>query len=397
MKGRNLLLLGAALVSTLTFSGLAGAYVVKPGDTLFSIARNNKTTVAQIVKLNNLKVYSINVGQVLRLPGEAAVPAPTLTPATPTPTAPTPTPTPVTPKPETPPTATSKPGLPPPLPADQLAPTPPTASIAGVNIRVPASLRMGDAFVLKLSGTRAAQATVRFPSEVGEDVRQPNETLKPVGAAGEYMVLGRVVLGKTTPVVYEVSVGGEMVRGRIPVMGLDQPIQHLNLPTRISGVLRDPNRAAEDAAVERAYALRTTQQWTKPFGPALAGVRATSSSFGQPRTYVAGGPVDYHFGTDYPAKAGTPVLAVNDGTVIMGGKYPVRGGLVVIDHGSGLTSLYFHQSKVVVKPGQKVVRGQKIGEVGSTGLSAGPHLHLEFRVRGEGTAATGWIGRLWPR
>ncbi|MCD0165698.1 M23 family metallopeptidase, partial [Deinococcus sp. 12RED42] len=265
------------------------------------------------------------------------------------------------------------------------------------NVTVPASLRMGEAFTVQLSGARAAQATVRFPSEIGEDVRKPAEILNPVGAAGEYVVPGRVVLGKTTPVVFEVSVGGELVRGRIPVVGLDQPIQHLNLSPQISGVLQDPARKAEDALVEKAYARRTPQAWSRPFAPALKGAAPTSSSFGQPRTYTAGGPVAYHFGTDYPARTGTPVLAVNDGTVVIAGRYPVRGGLVVIDHGAGVTSLYFHQSRVTAKVGQKVTRGQKIGEVGNTGLSAGAHLHLEIRVRGEGTNPASWMNRLWPR
>lgn len=367
MNSRQILFIAALL------SGAAGAYTVKAGDTLYSVAKANGTTVAELTRLNGLSGTGISVGQVLKLPGEAAAPAPASS------------------------SPANKPTLPRPLPADQLTPTPPTARIAGVNITVPASLRMGDAFVLKLSGARAAQATVRFPSEVGEDVREPNEQLRLLGAAGEFVVLGRVVLGKTTPVVYEVRVGDELVRGRIPVLGLDQPIQHLNLPPRVSGVLKDPGKDAEDAAVEKAYALRTPQRWSKPFAPALAGGKATSSSFGQPRTYVTGGDVAYHYGTDYPARVGTPVLAVNDGKVILAGKYPVRGGLVVIDHGAGLTSLYFHQSKVSVKPGQTVTRGQKIGEVGSTGLSAGPHLHLEMRVRGEGTNPAGWMNRLWPR
>ncbi|WP_188902547.1 LysM peptidoglycan-binding domain-containing M23 family metallopeptidase [Deinococcus aerophilus] len=363
----------AVLFAASLLFGMAGAYTVKAGDTLYSIARANGTTVAALMKLNGLPDTALEIGQELRLPGAAPAPA--------------------TPAPQPP----AKPPLPAPLPEDQLTPTPPAATVAGVNIRVPASLRMGEAFIVQLSGTRAAQATVRFPSEVGEDVRRPNEVLKPVGAAGEYVALGRVVLGKTTPVVYEVSLNGELVRGRIPVVGLDQPIQHLNLPTRISGLLQDPGRAAEDAAVEKAYALRTPQVWTRPFAPAMSGVKATSSSFGQPRTYLAGGPVAYHFGTDYPAPVGTPVLAVNDGKVILAGKYPVRGNLVVIDHGAGVASLYFHQSKLLVKPGQTVTRGQKIGEVGTTGLSAGPHLHLEVRVRGEGTNPETWMNRLWPR
>ncbi|MDL2344950.1 M23 family metallopeptidase, partial [Deinococcus sp. MIMF12] len=268
--------------------------------------------------------------------------------------------------------------------------------LEGVSVTAPATARMGDAFVLRLSGAQAGEVTVRFLSEVGENVRLPAERLTPVGAAGEYVVPGRVVLGKTTPVTYEVALGGQALRGSIPVTGLGQSVQHLNLPRAISRKLEDPGRKAEDAAVEKAYARRTPQVWTRPFAPAV-NVRSQSSAFGQPRTYVAGGPVQYHYGTDYPAPVGTPVLAVNDGTVVMAGMYPVRGGLVVIDHGAGLTSLYFHQSRVTAKVGQKVTRGQKIGEVGSTGLSAGPHLHLELRVRGEGTNPAGWMNRLWPR
>ncbi len=364
MKDRVAVLLAFSLL----FS-VAGAYTVRKGDTLYSIARANNTSVNSILRLNNLKGTTLEIGQELRIPGVA--------PAYSTPT--------------------GKPALPAPLPADQLTPTAPTSSIAGVTVRVPQRLRMGEAFVVQLSGTRAGQATVRFPSEVGEDVRMPNEVLKPIGAAGEFMVLGRVVLGKTTPVVYEVNLGGELIRGRIPVVGVDQPIQHLNLPPRVSRVLQDPGKAAEDAAVDKAYTLRTPQVWTRPFAPALAKTKAASSSFGQPRTYVPGGEVAYHFGTDYPATVGTSVLAVNDGKVILAGKYPVRGGLVLIDHGAGVTSLYFHQSKIVVKPGQVVKRGQKLGEVGTTGLSAGPHLHLEMRVRGEGTNPANWIDRLWPK
>ncbi|UBV41528.1 peptidoglycan DD-metalloendopeptidase family protein [Deinococcus taeanensis] len=355
-------------LAALLLLGSAAAYTVRPGDTLYSIARASSTTVDALIRLNNLKSTTLEVGQELQLPPQRPTPP-----------------------------ASSTPSLPPPLDDQQLAPTPPTARIAGVNITVPASLRMGEAFTVQLSGPRAAQATVRFPSEVGEDVRQPNEILRPTGGAGEYVVLGRVVLGKTTPLVYEVTLNGELVRGRIPVIALDDPIQHLNLPSSISKVLVDPARQNEDALVEKAYARRTPQAWTRPFAPALKGVTPSSSSFGQPRTYVAGGPVAYHFGTDYPARAGTPVLAVNDGTVVIAGRYPVRGGLVVIDHGAGLVSLYFHQSRVTAKVGQTVRRGDKIGEVGTTGLSAGPHLHLELRVRGEGTNPAGWMGRVWPR
>lgn len=368
---RRILTLAAALLV-----GIAGAYTVQKGDTLYSIASANGITVDELKRLNNLKSNVLSTGQILRLSGQPDSPSST--------------------KPSTTNTGLPPKQLPPPLSAAQLAPTPAGTKIDGVAISVPAKLTMGDAFIIRLSGPKAGDVTVSFPSEVGEDVRQPNEILKPIGAAGEYRILGRVVLGKTTPLVYEIKLGDQMVRGSIPVGNLDQAIQHLNLPPKISNLLQDKGRQAEEKVVENAYALRTPQDWSKPFAPALSS-KATSSSFGQPRTYTVGGPVDYHYGMDYPAPVGTPVQAVNDGTVVIAGKYPVRGNLVAIDHGGGLVSLYFHQSKLLVKVGDKVTRGQKIGLVGTTGLSLGPHLHLEMRVRGEATNPQGWMSRIWPR
>lgn len=349
---RRSLLLAAAFLA-----GAADAYTVKPGDTLYRLAQAHGTAVTELVRLNGLTGTGLKVGQILRLPGE------------------------------TPSVATAS-----------ASATPPSAlsRISGVTVSAPVTLRMGDAFVLRLNGPRAGQATVRFSSEVGEDVRLPGERLSPVAVGREYLVLGRVVLGKSTPLEYEVQVGGEVVRGRIPITGLAQPLQRLNLPRSLASKLEDPARKAEDAAVEQMYARRITQAWSRPFQPAVK-VQAQSSAFGQLRTYVANGPVGYHYGTDYPAPAGTPVTAVNDGTVVMVGMYPVRGGLVVVDHGAGLTSMYFHQRAVTVKVGQQVTRGQQVGEVGNTGLSTGAHLHLEMRVRGEGTDPAGWMNRLWPK
>ncbi|MFC4456009.1 LysM peptidoglycan-binding domain-containing M23 family metallopeptidase [Deinococcus sonorensis] len=364
-------LLGTPAVQAQSGSGKAAlVYVVQPGDTLYHIATTRGLDIEELRRVNQLSSDELSVGQTLRLPSGSATPS--------TPSTPAPARTPSSPS-----------------PAPSTVPAISDTQLAGVSIRVPARLSMGDAFVVRLSGNRAGQARVRFPSEVGEDVHKPAETLTPIGAAGEYLVLGRVVLGKTTPLVYEVQVGSELMRGSIPVTGLDQKIQHLNLPASLTDKLKDPYRQSEEAAVEKAYARRTPQAWSRPFSPPLSS-SAISSSFGQPRTYMAGGPVAYHYGIDFPSKVGTPVHAVNDGTVVIAGKYPVRGWLVGIDHGAGLVSLYFHQSKIMVKVGQHVTRGQVVGVVGTTGLSNGPHLHLEMRVRGEGTRPTLYFGKLWP-
>jgi murein DD-endopeptidase MepM/ murein hydrolase activator NlpD len=89
-----------------------------------------------------------------------------------------------------------------------------------------------------------------------------------------------------------------------------------------------------------------------------------------------------HEGVDFVATPGTSVGAAAAGVVISAERHPQYGNMVEIDHGKDLTTRYAHASKIVVKVGQLVKRGQKIAEVGSTGRSTGPHLHFEVRIRG---------------
>jgi murein DD-endopeptidase MepM/ murein hydrolase activator NlpD len=92
----------------------------------------------------------------------------------------------------------------------------------------------------------------------------------------------------------------------------------------------------------------------------------------------------YHVGADYAAPKGTPIVAVKDGKVLQAKNKtiwgPAYGIAAIIDHGNGIRAIYAHMSKVLVKAGEVVKEGQKIGEVGSTGNSTGPHLHLETRI-----------------
>ena len=387
-------------------SSAALIYVVKTGDTLYRIATERGLKVEDLMRLNNMADASVEIGQELKLPSGPTTTPPVRTPPNQTPPSQTPpsqTPpsqTPGTPAPAVPVPLVQTPAVPTSVKPIPAAPIPVATVksgnvVAGVTVRAPTRLRMGDAFVLRLSGANAARAQVSFPSEVGEDVRKPAEILTPIGAAGEYVVLGRVVLGKNTPLTYIVTIGKEVLKGSVPVSALAQKVQHLTLAKTLTDRLTAPTRPAEEKVVEAAYALRTPQSWSRPFAAPLT-TKSVSSSFGQPRTYLAGGPVLYHYGMDFPAPVGTPVRAVNDGKVVIAATYPVRGGLVAIDHGAGLISMYFHQSRLLVKVGQTVTRGQIIGQVGTTGLSAGPHLHLEMRVRGEGTLPTEYFNRLWP-
>ncbi len=89
-----------------------------------------------------------------------------------------------------------------------------------------------------------------------------------------------------------------------------------------------------------------------------------------------------HTGLDFGAAYGTSIYAAGPGVVLSAGYRKGYGNTVVIDHGGGISTLYGHASRLFVREGQSVKRGDKIAAVGSTGLSTGPHLHFEVRVNG---------------
>jgi murein DD-endopeptidase MepM/ murein hydrolase activator NlpD len=108
-----------------------------------------------------------------------------------------------------------------------------------------------------------------------------------------------------------------------------------------------------------------------------------TSPFYVKRYYHPSSPGKPHGGVDLRGKPGVPIYALQDGKVVIAERMFYEGIFTVIDHGSKVFSLYMHQSKLHVKEGDFVRAGEKIGEVGSTGISTGPHLHLGLKVDGE--------------
>ncbi len=95
------------------------------------------------------------------------------------------------------------------------------------------------------------------------------------------------------------------------------------------------------------------------------------------------GTVKFHEGMDFACDVGTPVYATGNGTVLSAEWASGYGNMVEIDHGYGYTTRYAHLSELLVRPGQKVGRGDLIAKSGNTGKSTGPHVHYEVRLRGE--------------
>lgn len=119
-----------------------------------------------------------------------------------------------------------------------------------------------------------------------------------------------------------------------------------------------------------------------------------TSQFGPRIDPITGQRGRMHRGTDFGAVTGTPVYATASGEVVLGGWCDGgTGNCVVIDHAAGWRSQYFHLSDVDVRSGERVEQGQKIGEVGSTGRSTGPHLHFQLGRGSEAVDAEGLFGR----
>ena len=136
-----------------------------------------------------------------------------------------------------------------------------------------------------------------------------------------------------------------------------------------------------DQKVKEDYLSRVTpdREWDGNFvAPAHAEI---SDVYGSQRIFN-GKAQRPHFGLDYRVPTGTPVAAMNKGTVLLARPLYFEGNLVVIDHGQGLLTLYLHLSEIKVKEGESVSRGQEIGLSGGTGRATGPHLHVAVRWQG---------------
>jgi murein DD-endopeptidase MepM/ murein hydrolase activator NlpD len=138
---------------------------------------------------------------------------------------------------------------------------------------------------------------------------------------------------------------------------------------------------AEGVKIKDDYLNRVTptREWDGKFAaPADASI---SDVYGSQRIFN-GKAQRPHYGLDFRVPTGTPVAAMNSGTVLLARFLYFEGNCVAIDHGQGLLTLYFHLSEIKVKEGDSVKRGQEIGLSGGTGRATGPHLHVAVRWQG---------------
>jgi murein DD-endopeptidase MepM/ murein hydrolase activator NlpD len=170
-------------------------------------------------------------------------------------------------------------------------------------------------------------------------------------------------------------------RRRVRVEGLQRRLESAEAQGE-AGLMKE----AFDSDLDGPPLWRGRLAWPITFTPTV------TSPYGAARIYNQGEAGWRHQGVDLRAPDGSQILAAADGVVLLARHHlALSGNTVLLDHGYGLVSAYFHLSHLAVKPGQKVAKGQLLGLSGHSGLSDGPHLHFELRLRGYSVSPTPWM------
>ncbi|GAB7140229.1 M23 family metallopeptidase [Deferribacterales bacterium RsTz2092] len=177
---------------------------------------------------------------------------------------------------------------------------------------------------------------------------------------------------------------GRKLSGSLDIDVADREYEHEEL-TVDPKFIKVSKENRERAAKERVLAgkaiktFSTDKLWTIPFARPVQG--DISDGYGIRRVFN-GKPNSIHSGLDFRAKQGDEIHAVMDGTVVLTADFFYSGRCVFVDHGLGVMTVYMHQSKLLVKKGDKLKTGDVVGLVGATGRVTGPHLHLHLYVQG---------------
>lgn len=206
----------------------------------------------------------------------------------------------------------------------------------------------------------------------------------------------------TEPGRYGLQLSGEGPQSWSPftqqlqVTSANFPTQTIEVSEELEPLLAPEVRADEDAFLSTIYGQYTPEKmWDGLFQEPVTGTVVTAG-YGGARSYN-GGPFEiFHTGVDFGGSVGTPIAAPAAGTVVYSGTLELRGGTLIIDHGLGVHSGYYHLSEILVEEGQRVEAGEIVAHGGSTGLSTGPHLHWELRVLDVPVNGLEWTQRVFP-
>ncbi|MBI4609644.1 MAG: M23 family metallopeptidase [Candidatus Rokubacteria bacterium] len=196
-----------------------------------------------------------------------------------------------------------------------------------------------------------------------------------------------------------VEIGEDFLRQKLPELLPERPsIPDDRLLEAFLEVNREKRRQAEDAKRRLAAKTQGTPLWQGAF----LQPRNTKvfSNFAETRTYrFRGQDVDtqVHFGYDLASLRESPAPAANSGIVVFAEPLTIYGNTVVVDHGLGLQTFYAHLSRIDVRVGDRVEKGQELGRTGTSGLAVGDHLHFEVLIHGISITPLEWWDAKWIR
>lgn len=246
---------------------------------------------------------------------------------------------------------------------------------------LPRVVKQGEVYSIRALGLASPKSIyvefqgVKFPMAFG-------------GKKGTYEGLIGIDMN-TRPAPYTIKIVGTDEGGRVywspfalRVEKVDFGVQKLSLPSSMvdldTKTLERVNQEARQIEV-LFQAFRDEKLWRGDFIRPVEG--ELSGAFGLSRI-INGKRRSQHTGIDLQSEEGTPVLACNSGTIVLVDQLFFSGKSVILDHGWGLFSMYFHLSETQVKEGDRVPKGAVLGRVGSTGRSTKPHLHWGIRMNG---------------
>ena len=277
---------------------------------------------------------------------------------------------------------------------------PPSLAQVGPDADAPASLAVapliwveprevlqGASFIVSVEAPGAGFASVAFNGQVLTMLREGSRF---------FTILGLDALTPLGPLPVIISVADA---AGVPVVRRETIIDVRDSQWQTEVVeLDDENRALLDSAIIKEdldardpVVRRETPErlWDDIFDPPAKGV--ITSGYGLLRSYNFREPTEYHSGLDFAGALGDPIVAPNTGIVAWAGHTRRRGNSLIVDHGGGVYSGFYHLSDSVVAPGEVVRMGDFIGRIGATGLSTGPHLHWEVTVHGITVNPVQWI------
>ena len=347
--GQELVLPGLPAAVTSTEMPAGQFHTVQPGETLFQIANQYGLTVGAIVLANNLvNPDLVQIGHTLRIPNG-----------------------------------------PPPAPASLPAP------FATLELSEPVIIQ-GRTLVVKvslsdpaasLSGSFEGQPTLFWPGQAGGWW-----TIIPIHALAEpnsYPLLLTAVLADGQTVTTFTNV--EVIAG-------PYGRENINLDEQRGQLLDAELIRQEQEKLKALWSVVSLRpRWEGPFRyPVDASSLRITSYFGARRSYNGSEEISFHGGVDFGGQVGLPVYTAAAGRVVLAENLTIRGQAVLIDHGAGLFSGYWHMSQLAVGEGQEVPAGAVAGYLGGTGLVTGPHLHWEMRLNGIAVEPLQWVQQTIP-